>query len=143
MSEEKSATPELTPLEAIEKARMDGVVENMRKVLPEGLQGAPGIDKALADMAEAAVEALHRNPEGDYPFGRNLNVPPRRCHPSTLQGIQEIDAGLFSGDTFMETDAHLYLAAHVQRWSKALTNARKDDWYNRPDEPEDDEGFEP
>ncbi|MBW3243247.1 hypothetical protein KUV57_11120 [Epibacterium sp. DP7N7-1] len=142
MSHDRPETTKLTRLEEVERARMEAIVDSMRKALPESLQVDPEIDKALAGLAEAAVEAFHQYPKGDYPFGRDLNVKPDGVHGDTLNAIDQIDAGIFSGDSFMNEDPHLYLAAYVQRWSKALTLARRDDWFNRLEDQNEEQDFE-
>jgi hypothetical protein len=122
-----------TEIEKIEAERMTHVVDAMRAALPESLQGNPGLEAALKDMAVAAIKAGDRFPEEGYPFGCNFNTPPADMHPSLVRSFNEIDAGMFSGDSFFKTEDHLYCAAYVQRWSKELRLRREDDYVNRPD----------
>ncbi len=123
----------LTKLEKIEVERMKHVVDAMRAALPEDLQGNADLEAALQGMAEAAIKAGDRFPEKGYPFGCNLNTPPADMHPRLRASFQEIDAGMFSGDSFFKPHDHLYCAAFVQRWSKELRTRRENDYVNRLD----------
>lgn len=130
----------MTELERIEEQRREHVLA----ATIEAVGGADHCDTEmldkLADAAKAAMVAVDRFPKDPtvYPFNRHLGKVPERLHPSTAKAFNEIDAGLFSGDCFYSTDAHLYFAAHVQRWSKQLRLLREDDYWNRPD-PDDEE----
>lgn len=111
---------EKTELQKIEDNRMAHVADAMRAALPEELKGHAALDAALVDLAKVAIAAGDRFPTEGYPFNCNLNTPPADMHPSLLSSFQEIDAGMFSGDSFFGTENHLYCAAFVQRWSKEL-----------------------
>lgn len=143
MSTDKIREPEPTELEAIEARRLTHVENSLKKALPESLQGEPEIEKALSGLAQAAIESVDRFPGDGWPFEADLNTAPGELHPSTARSIDEIDAAVFSGDAFHATESHLFLAAHVQRWSKALRLQREDDNHNRPQDPDDDEGLSP
>lgn len=121
----------MTRLEKIEAERLDHVASKMAAALPSGLPA----DAVLA-AARAAIEAVDRFPEDPqtFPFDFDLNRPPARLPVHARRSIEEIDATVFNGDTFDETEHHLYLAAHLQRWSKVLRLRREDDWRNRPEE---------
>lgn len=131
MSSKSPAKGRLTRLEAMEAERMRHVAAALRASLPAHLRGDPLLEASLDALAAAAVDAADRFPTDGFPFGRDLNAPPEGVHADTLRSLNAIDAAVFNGDRFLEADAHLYLAAHVQRWSKALTASRRDDWYNR------------
>jgi hypothetical protein len=45
---------------------------------------------------------------------------PKSMHPSVIQAIQEIDAAVFSGDTFEDPEARAELQAYVERWTRYL-----------------------
>ena len=42
-------------------------------------------------------------------------------HPKVKQAIQEIDAAVFSGDTFEEPEAKAELLRHATRWVRELS----------------------
>ncbi len=47
----------------------------------------------------------------------------RAAHTNVAAAIQEIDAALFSGDTFEEPTARAELAAYLERWTKQLADS--------------------
>lgn len=120
----------MTELERIEKERLQHMADSIRRALPGGVP-----EEAILDAAKAALLAADRFPEDPekYPFDVDLDKAPGRLPVHARRAIDEIDASVFSGDTYDSTENHLYLAAHVQRWSKALRIRREDDWRNRPE----------
>lgn len=82
------------------------------------------IEGGIAGIGAIAITALDRFPEGTWPMGCNLNKTPDRLHPSVAYAFQAIDAAVFSGDSFHKDDTGLYLAAHAQRWSRAMRERR-------------------
>lgn len=133
-----TTTVDKTTLETIEEQRMAHVTAAMAAVLKEA--GVAGVDTdVLAKAAYAAVCAADRYPADRtlYPFNCDIRQAPRGMHPRVAEAFQEIDAGIYSGDTFQATQDHLYLAAYVQRWSQELRRQREDDWPNRPYDDED------
>ena len=108
-------------LMSIEKIRIMHVAKAMENAL---LAHGTSIDDlgpdALRAAASAAISAADRFPEIGWPFDTDLNKPPAKMHLAHVRAFQEIDAGVFSGDSFHNSAAHLYLAAHIQRWSKEL-----------------------
>lgn len=45
----------------------------------------------------------------------------RGIHPDVLKAIEEIDAAVFSGDTFLDTENREKLAHYLGRWQGELT----------------------
>lgn len=45
-------------------------------------------------------------------------------HPSVTRAFDEIDAAIFSGDTFIDPDALQKLEAMVARWQLAITSLK-------------------
>lgn len=41
-------------------------------------------------------------------------------HPSVEEGIQQVDAALFNGDTFDDPENRAYLKGYVQRWLRRV-----------------------
>lgn len=120
----------MTDLERIEQERLQHMADAIKRQLPAEVPA-----EAILDAAKAAIEAADRFPEdpAKYPFNVNLDKAPARMPVHARRSIDEIDAAVFNGDTYNSTENHLYLAAHVQRWSKALRLRREDDWINRPE----------
>lgn len=44
----------------------------------------------------------------------------KNMHPSVERAIQEIDAAVFSGDTFEDPEARVELKAYLERWLRQL-----------------------
>lgn len=44
-------------------------------------------------------------------------------HPKVVQAIQEIDAAVYSGDTFEDPEARAELLIYAQAWVRKLTAA--------------------
>ena len=105
-------------LQEIENARKAHVAEAIRTSLI-----AQGGD--MIAVAAATIAAADRFPAEGYPLNTDLNDPPPGLTQHARRAINEIDAGVFNGDTFSQTRTHLFLAAHVQRWSKALRLRRE------------------
>ena len=115
-------------LQQTEALRIDHVAQAMAQSLRDQGIAVPQIPiEALRAAAHAAVVAADRFPADGWPFDTDLNKPPRNMHRAVVQAFAEIDAGVFSGDCFDQPQAHLYLAAHAQRWSKALRLRREED----------------
>ncbi|WNL50704.1 hypothetical protein RPALISO_117 [Ruegeria phage RpAliso] len=65
--------------------------------------------------------------------------PPRRSmHPSVERAFEEIDAALFSGDTFHSPDNLKVLENHLARWQRGAASVHQ--LLNESDE--DDEDYE-
>lgn len=120
----------MTRLEEIEAERLQHVASKIAGALPPGLP-----EEAVLAAAQAAIEATDRFPEDPerWPFDIDLNKAPSRLPVHARRSIEEIESAVFNGDTYDDTKSHLYLAAHLQRWSKALRKRRLDDWRNRPE----------
>jgi hypothetical protein len=53
-------------------------------------------------------------------------VPPMRCR-FARKAVQEIDACMFSGDTFInDADALDHLEFYIQRWQRGINGIRRD-----------------
>lgn len=46
-------------------------------------------------------------------------------HPAVENGIQQIDAALFNGDTFDDAENRTYLKGYVERWLKRIEEDEK------------------
>lgn len=53
---------------------------------------------------------------------------PKAMHPNVIKAIQEIDAAVFSGDTFEDTEARVELKAYLERWTKQLAEISDEQW---------------
>lgn len=125
--------PKNSVLQQIETLRIDHAAQAMAQSLSvQGISGPEIPMEALRAAAGAAVVAVDRFPADGWPFGIDLNQPPQNMHRAVVHAFAEIVAGVFSGDTFDRPEAHLYLAAYVQRWSKVLRLRREDD----PEDPD-------
>jgi len=61
-------------------------------------------------------------------------------HPTVANAIQQIDAAVFSGDTFDEPEARAELVEYIERWTRRLAEPievesepaydRDDDWFH-------------
>jgi hypothetical protein len=64
-------------------------------------------------------------------------------HPKLAQAIQEIDAAVFNGDTFEDSDARNELLAYMARWAKELPILERRSEISREvheGRPDDDDG---
>ncbi len=108
----------MNALEARREAAVEAAILNALR--ERGIE----IEGGITGIGAIAITALDQFPEGKWPMGCDLNKVPDRLHPAVAHAFEEIDAGVFSGDTFHKDDTSLYLAAHAQRWSRAMRERR-------------------
>ncbi|AWY09226.1 hypothetical protein vBRpoSV10_104 [Ruegeria phage vB_RpoS-V10] len=48
-------------------------------------------------------------------------------HPSVENALEEIDAAVFSGDTFVREENRVILQEYLGRWSRAMVSFADDD----------------
>lgn len=97
----------------------------MRATAAEDAKAAAAKRDADLQAQIAALAAVAEEPENDLPSPDVVTrapVPPspRPMHPNVARAFDEIDAALFSGDTFHNPQSLARLKSMIERWQRAI-----------------------